>query len=188
MMKPALLAMAAAAVFLLPSCKREKRETRANPVATEQPRQLSMSSNFAGLAQPPQTPSAGKQYEESAYHVSQGKRFYVWFNCNGCHANGGGDSGPPLMDDKWIYGGEIQNIYATIQQGRPNGMPSFRGRIPDEQIWQISAYVRSMGRNVRMDIAPGRNDDMHPRAAENHQPLSPPVDGGSIPPSAQQPQ
>jgi hypothetical protein len=42
------------------------------------------------------------------------------FNCNGCHANGGGDKGPALMDDKWLFGGEIENIYAKIVQGRPN--------------------------------------------------------------------
>jgi cytochrome c oxidase cbb3-type subunit 3 len=188
MMRPVLLALAALAVLALPSCKREKRETRASTVPTEQPRQLALSTNHAGSTQAPPMESAGKQYEESAYQITEGKRLYTWFNCNGCHANGGGDSGPPLMDDKWIYGGEIQNIYATIQQGRPNGMPSFRGRIPDQQIWQISAYVRSMGRNVRMDIAPSRNDGMHPRASENRQPLTPPVAGGSTPPSAQHPQ
>jgi cytochrome c oxidase cbb3-type subunit 3 len=43
------------------------------------------------------------------------------------------------MDEKWIYGDAIENIVATIREGRPNGMPSFRGRIPDDQIWQIAA-------------------------------------------------
>ena len=52
--------------------------------------------------------------------------------------------GPPLMDDEWIYGSEPENIFATIVEGRPNGMPSFRGRIPDYQVWQLVAYVRSM--------------------------------------------
>ena len=80
--------------------------------------------------------------------MSQGKQLFTWFNCTGCHANGGGGSGPPLMDDNWIYGGSIENIVATIREGRPNGMPSFRGRIPDDQIWEIAAYVRSMGGNV----------------------------------------
>ena len=38
---------------------------------------------------------------------------------------------------------------ATIVEGRPNGMPSFGGRIPDEQVWQLVAYVRSMSGQVR---------------------------------------
>ena len=53
--------------------------------------------------------------------------------------------GPPLIDDKWIYGSDPDQIFATIMQGRPNGMPSFRGKIPDYQVWQLAAYVRSLG-------------------------------------------
>ncbi|MDB4891334.1 MAG: cytochrome c class, partial [Gemmatimonadetes bacterium] len=37
-----------------------------------------------------------------------------------------------------------ENIYATIVQGRPNGMPSFAGRIPAPQVWMLVAYVRSL--------------------------------------------
>ena len=48
------------------------------------------------------------------------------------------------MDDEWIYGGRLQQIHQTIVEGRPNGMPAWGGRIPDPQIWQIAAYVRSM--------------------------------------------
>jgi cytochrome c oxidase cbb3-type subunit 3 len=129
----------------------------------------------------------GEQYETNAYHVSQGKKYYTWFNCNGCHANGGGDSGPALIDDTWIYGGEIENIVQTIREGRPNGMPSFRGKVPDEQIWQIAAYVRSMGRYIAKDVAPGRNDDMHARPAENRLPAATPIPGGEIPASAEMP-
>ena len=43
--------------------------------------------------------------EGNAYAVAQGKRLFRWYNCSGCHATGGGgDWGPALMDDKWIYG------------------------------------------------------------------------------------
>ena len=52
--------------------------------------------------------------------------------------------GPPLMKQEWIYGGEPANIFDTIVKGRPNGMPTWGGRIPEYQIWQIVAYVRSM--------------------------------------------
>ena len=49
-------------------------------------------------------------------------------------------------------------------------MPSFRGKIPDDQIWELAAYVRSMSGNVPKDAAPGRDDDMMPRPAENRTP------------------
>jgi len=72
--------------------------------------------------------------------------------------------GPPLMDDKWIYGSSPQQIHATIVEGRPNGMPSFGGKIPDQQVWQIVAYVRSLSGQLRKDVRSTRNDHMsvHP--------------------------
>jgi len=104
--------------------------------------------------------SVSNPAEENAYAVSQGKRLYGWYNCNGCHANGGGGSGPALMDDKWLYGHEPANVFQTIVEGRPNGMPAFGGRIPESQVWQLVAYVRSMSGLLRSDVAPGRKDDM----------------------------
>ena len=71
------------------------------------------------------------------------------------------------MDGRWIYGGEIENIVATIREGRPNGMPSFRGKIPDQQIWELAAFVRSLSGNVPKDAATSRNDDMNAHPAEN---------------------
>ena len=177
------------AVLTVTACEREDREFRTNPVATETNEKIALSSISPGPTPPVEHRSGlAQQYETNAYHVAQGKKYYVWFNCNGCHAHGGGDSGPALIDDTWIYGGEIENIVQTIREGRPNGMPSFRGKIPDEQIWQIAAYVRSMGRYIRKDVAPGRSDDMHARPAENRLPPSVPVPGGDIPAPAEAPQ
>ena len=82
------------------------------------------------------------------------------FNCAGCHANGGGGMGPPLMDAAWIYGGEPDSVYATIVQGRPNGMPAFGKRAQPRQAWQLAAYVRSMSGLLAKDVAPGRDDHM----------------------------
>src|SRR4030095_3164523 len=105
-------------------------------------------------------------YEENAFGVSEGQRLFSWYNCVGCHFHGGGGIGPPLMDDKWIYGSEPQNVFATIVEGRPNGMPSFRGKIPDTQVWQIAAYVRSMSGQLSSLVAPGREDDMNAKKPE----------------------
>jgi cytochrome c oxidase cbb3-type subunit 3 len=173
---------------VVPGCEREQRSYRAEPVATESPEQIALTSISPGPGGPIEHRSGkGKEYEQNAFHLSQGKKLYAWFNCNGCHANGGGGSGPALMDDKWIYGGEIENIVATIREGRPNGMPSFRGKIPDDQIWEIAAYVRSMSGNVPTSAAPNRNDDLQSRPAENRLPTMPPA-GGNVPGSAEKPQ
>jgi cytochrome c oxidase cbb3-type subunit III len=77
--------------------------------------------------------------------VPEGERFYIAFNCAGCHgARGGGGIGPPLARAQYIYGNEPANIFQSIVQGRPYGMPAFGGKAPDEVIWKIAAYVRYM--------------------------------------------
>ena len=105
-------------------------------------------------------------YEANAYAIAEGKRLYAQFNCVGCHANGGGGMGPPLMDDKWLYGSEPANIFATIVEGRPNGMPAFGGKLSHDQVWQLVAYVRSLSGLVRQDAASGRSDHMQAKKPE----------------------
>lgn len=95
-----------------------------------------------GSAPPPDPRDA--QYDRNPRAIADGGRLFDWYNCSGCHFHGAGGIGPALMDDVWIYGGSIDQIYASICQGRPNGMPSWARKIPDDQIWEIAAYVRSL--------------------------------------------
>jgi cytochrome c oxidase cbb3-type subunit 3 len=161
-----------ALALALGACEREARD---QPIAAlvglpTRPTQTELSPG-----QPSPSPAAKGRYDGNAYALSEGKRLYSWFNCVGCHAHGGGGMGPPLMDARWIYGAEAENIHATILEGRPNGMPSFQGKIPDEQIWQLTAYVRSLAGLVPKDAAPGRNDEMHVSRPENLTTPEPPV-------------
>jgi cytochrome c oxidase cbb3-type subunit 3 len=83
-------------------------------------------------------------YYNNAEAVTTGKALFNQYNCSGCHSNGGGGMGPPLMDGAWIYGSRLEQIHQTLVEGRPNGMPAWGNKIPDPQLWQIAAYVRSM--------------------------------------------
>src|SRR5690606_10913381 len=77
-------------------------------------------------------------YQENRWAVSQGQMYYHSFNCAGCHApGGGGGNGPPLNDSQWLYGSDPENIFDTVVEGRPNGMPSYRGKIGNSQLWQL---------------------------------------------------
>ena len=111
-------------------------------------------------------------YRGNAFGISEGKRLFTQYNCSGCHANGGGGIGPALMDDEWRYGFEARDIFATIAGGRPNGMPAFTGKVTDDQIWQLTAYVLSMSGQARLDVLPGRSDHLRSRTAENLTPAA----------------
>ena len=169
-----LLATSATVALFLNGCTREERQLRPSPSASQvvNETQVSGLNPGANLLPPPPAPS---MYEESAYAVSEGKTLFNEYNCSGCHANGGGGIGPPLMDNNWIYGSEPQNIFTTIVQGRPNGMPSFRNRIPEYQIWELVAYVRSLSGLLPKDVAPSRNDQLYVNPPEQSMPKQTPV-------------
>lgn len=174
--RSALSLLVAALTLILASCEREERDSR-GPTAPEtgpDAASLTLSELQAGGPRPAPPDLRRKNFQENAFHLSEGKRLFTWFNCNGCHANGGGAMGPPLMDDQWIYGSELENIYATIAQGRPNGMPSFRNVIPEQQIWQLAAYVRSLSGQAPKAAAPGRSDRMNAKPAEQSMPKAEP--------------
>jgi cytochrome c oxidase cbb3-type subunit 3 len=116
----------------------------------------------AGGAFPTGPDPRAMPYYNNAEAVGRGARLYKQFNCAGCHFNGGGGIGPPLMDDSWIYGGRIDQIYNTIYQGRPNGMPAWGGKIPDGQIWEIATYVRSMSLPATLAANNGDTPSQHP--------------------------
>ena len=77
--------------------------------------------------------------------AARGMKYFANFNCVGCHAdNGGGGMGPALSNRAFIYGGKPENIYLTIAQGRPNGMPAWGPLLPSSVIWDLVAYVTSI--------------------------------------------
>lgn len=105
-------------------------------------------------------PTAPPGYREDAASVSAGQSLYENFNCSGCHQQGGGGIGPALMDDEWIYGSTPLEIFHSISEGRPNGMPAFRGKIPETQLWELVGYVRALGGLVPSVRLPARTDHL----------------------------
>lgn len=146
------------------ACEREQRRfSEVAPAATAR-----ASEPDGAKARIVGTPSAstGNPYAGNAWAAAEGKRLYQSFNCNGCHSQGGGGMGPALMDKQWIYGGDPRTIYETIAEGRPNGMPAFGGKIGDQQIWQLVAYVQALSGGLRFDVRPSRDDHMQARESE----------------------
>jgi cytochrome c oxidase cbb3-type subunit 3 len=113
-------------------------------------------------------------YTNNPWAVSEGQRLFRWYNCAGCHARGGGGMGPALMDEHWLYGASPEEIFVTIAGGRPNGMPAYGGRVPAAQIWQLMAYVRSLGGGVPKSLQSPRGDDAS-RRLDPRAPVTPPA-------------
>jgi len=128
---------------------------------------------------PEVNPTALPGYRETSYAMSEGQQLYNSFNCVGCHAHGGGGMGVPLMDDKWIYGSQPEQVFATIVQGRPKGMPSFRGRLNEHQVWELVAYVRSLSGLTSPKASSGRSDHMQSEPPPNSIDTKKPVDVSS---------
>jgi cytochrome c oxidase cbb3-type subunit 3 len=150
-------------------CKREQRIFDPGASAAQIANGVALTPVHAGgtsSSAPASTLADYARYEQSAYAVAEGKRLYSAFNCVGCHLHGGGGIGPALMDSIWIYGSRPEQIYSDIVQGRPNGMPSFGGKIPEYQVWELVAYVRSLSGQLPSDIAPSRSDEMAVAKAE----------------------
>jgi cytochrome c oxidase cbb3-type subunit III len=163
----------AVTALLVAGCERERREFEVPPERSGPPQQTAITPLIAGQVDYSLRARQQKAFGENAYHISQGMSLYGSFNCYGCHAWGGGDIGPPLMDEQWIYGGEIDQIYLSIAQGRANGMPAFAGRISSDQIWQIAAYVRSMSGQAPAAARPARDDHLRTPSPLDAEPQPP---------------
>lgn len=113
-------------------------------------------------------------FDRNAYGTAEGQTLFGQMNCSGCHANGGGAIGPALMDDVWIYGSSPRQIYASIAEGRANGMPSWKNRLTDRQIWELVAYVRSLSGLTPKGARPNRDDNMMIKPAPSQTPNAKP--------------
>lgn len=148
------------ALALTAGCDREEHHSRSKPIGETVPAGASPYTIFPGdSSQAPLDPRA-KLYDDNANAIAAGQQLYTQFNCVGCHFHGGGGMGPPLMDDQWRYGGRIDQIAASIAEGRPNGMPSWRNKLTDDQIWKLAAYVRSLSGLPSKDAVSARTESM----------------------------
>ncbi|MCC7043884.1 MAG: PQQ-dependent sugar dehydrogenase [Acidobacteria bacterium] len=93
--------------------------------------------------------------------VEAGRKYYEG-NCAACHGNAAqgavraglalsiieeqnGRQPPDLTDDRWDHGSSDGEIFTVIKRGLPpTMMPGFEGGIPDNDIWSVVNYLRSL--------------------------------------------
>jgi cytochrome c oxidase cbb3-type subunit 3 len=148
------------AALLVAGCSREERHSRSKPVGETVGAGPSPDTIFPGGTTPPPLDPRARLYDNNAPAIAEGQQLFTQMNCVGCHSHGGGGMGPALMDDEWRYGSRIDQIATTIAEGRPNGMPSWRGKLTDDQIWKLAAYVRSLSGLPSKDAVSSRSEGM----------------------------
>jgi cytochrome c oxidase cbb3-type subunit 3 len=174
-------ALAIAMALALAACEREQRELRTDPAVAAALDGIALMPNGISGAPPQVYYALNRSFEENAYSLSQGKRLYSWFGCKTCHGDGQGGAGPSFLDGWWLYGPEMVSIFASIRDGRPNGMPAFKDKMTTEQIWQLAGYVQTIGAYSAKTAAPSRNDEKQVRPAENRAPAQAAFDQGPTP-------
>jgi putative heme-binding domain-containing protein len=78
--------------------------------------------------------------------------------CHGIHADGG--RGPDLTLGAYAAGDRDGDLFRVISRGVPGTeMAAYAGRVEDEDIWRLVAYIRSVARSdqvtIQGDIAAG---------------------------------
>jgi len=109
----------------------------------------------------PSTTSARNPVAATPASIAAGKQAYD-ANCAACHGNlaqGAVKAGmtisiieeqrgrqpPDLTDDQWDHGSSDGEIFTVTKRGLPpTMMAGFDGRIPDEDIWNIINYLRTL--------------------------------------------
>jgi cytochrome c oxidase cbb3-type subunit 3 len=124
--------------------------------------------------------STANPYAGNPQAVVDGKALYIKMNCATCHAyTGKGNMGPDLTDAYWRYGGLPIQIYQSIHDGRPQGMPAWGNALPPQEIWKLVAYIQSFGgsvpvssyREARLGASPGEQvaPELLPASASSRQ-------------------
>jgi cytochrome c oxidase cbb3-type subunit 3 len=161
-------------------CERENHHfSEVPPTATPSASALVVSELQPGPATI--APKIDAPYDDNAYAVSEGKTLFTSMNCSGCHFEGGGGIGSALMDDEWIYGSEPQQIFASIAEGRPNGMPAWEYRLSTQQIWELVSFVRSLSSLNPKGARGGRDDHMMLKPPEVSTPKGKPKTASALP-------
>lgn len=86
-------------------------------------------------------------YREEAVALEEGKQVFMTI-CAACHKpDGSGLVGPSLVDPYWKYGSSDAELFETVAEGRPMGMPPWKSQLGSEKIWKVLAYLETLPRS-----------------------------------------
>ncbi len=147
-------ALAGCTVYTPPS-EKASDSTRVSPAESSASQYVDGGDSMRFIAHdenlPPGFPMSAKllsltnPYEHDKQATATGGQLFIAYNCIDCHgADGSGAMGPSFADGRWHFGGAPAEVFESIYEGRPDGMPAWGGRISNDQIWMLTAYIRSL--------------------------------------------
>jgi cytochrome c oxidase cbb3-type subunit 3 len=132
----------------------------------------------AGQVLSPEALATRNPYEGDERAREEGYQLFIKMNCANCHAyDGSGNMAPTLTDTEWRYGGLPIQIFNTIHDGRPQGMPAWGEKLTNDQIWKLVTVVESFGGAFPADYykhAPQGDADGENEAPEAYDQVQPP--------------
>ena len=81
--------------------------------------------------------------------IAAGRAFFNRSCAGQCHGADGqeGFEGPSLFGKAYL---DPTFVYVTLITGRPgSAMPSWKGRLTDDELWKVIAFVSSLGDEAR---------------------------------------
>jgi cytochrome c oxidase cbb3-type subunit 3 len=102
---------------------------------------------YPGIAVSALEETATNPYGSDSGAVKRGEQLFLGMNCSGCHGQDAktGIFAPNLTNNYWRYGGSDADVFNSIYEGRARGMPAWGAVLSTNQIWELVAYIRSLG-------------------------------------------
>ena len=85
-------------------------------------------------------------YTDDADIIAAGNKTFTR-NCAACHGSvGEGNTiGPNLVDNSWLHGGSIQDVFTTIKKGVPDkGMIAWESQLSPTDIRDVATFILSL--------------------------------------------
>ncbi|TKC12394.1 c-type cytochrome [Pedobacter polaris] len=93
---------------------------------------------------------AGEKFDENSVKpdqtlVANGKAIFM-ANCVACHGeHGEGLVGPNLVDEFWLHGGSISDVFKTVKYGVPaKGMASWEKNLSSKNLAEVVNFIMSL--------------------------------------------
>lgn len=84
-------------------------------------------------------------FRNNAWQIAQGGRYFAWYGCGACHAEGA-TGVRDLADTRWRHGSGFAAVFGAIADR--HGALNYAARVPVEQLWQMTAYTSDLWRHT----------------------------------------